>query len=598
MPGPKDDLQKTAQAKASQAAKAKAPVDKKQAGKPFKEGQAELSPEAQKKAAEAQAAKNKLVYEDSLGEWLGGELFDLVHKEVSAEKMMGHGTKGAEALMDLVADQVEKAAGDGADDAALQAALGNLKTWAAEEATNWLKTKKGQALIGKVTQWTETHPKTIATIAILAAVGAVAANVDLPKLKQKFKLGKGFSSEIEAELGKIRDIALESVSAALTYEKGDIKGGVKAGYENKEVNGKDVGVTTVGASLSAGQKGQKGEIHGTGEFTSDGDMKVDLGASGELGKGSASIAHTWKEVAGTDSATTTAKIRYGDKDQFIETDGKFSSDNSFKIGLKGKMDLDKGYNLQGAASSERSAGGDNRLMAGFGLGMAREIGPGMNYRRDPMLGGERAGTSHALDYKSDRLSLGLKANDYMTGKDSGSLGAKYSFDDLSASLDMKFGDTNTLRAGVDAKQDNYFLKGGLGLDLDRSMINEASLMFGYNDPKAFEAAIFEYKHTKAPDVTTDDFKIRLEHTIGDYKMRAMGGGTMKDGDFSRGNAEFMAHRSITDDIGLIGGVGHQWGPDATGGTDVRLGLQVKKVPVYVNYDFETKAVGLGITLSF
>lgn len=597
MPGPQDDLQKTAQGQAAKTTRPKAPVQKKQAGKPFAQGQAELSPEAKKKAAEAQAAENKLVYEDALGEWLGGQLFDLVHKELSAEKMMGHGNKGAEALMDLIADQIEKAAGGG-NEAALDASLNNLKAWAGEEAEAWLKTKKGQALIGKVTQWTETHPKTIATIAILAAVGAVAANVDLPKLKQKIKLGKGFSAEVEAELGKIRDIALESVGAALAYEKGDIKGEVKAGYENKEKDGKDISVTTVGASLSAGQKGQKGEIHGTGEFTSDGDMKVDLGASGELGKGSASIAHTWKEVAGTDSATTTAKIRYGDKDQYIQTDGAFKSDNSFKLGLAGKLQLDDGYNLQGKASQERGADGTDRLAAGFGLGMARELSPGLNYRRDPMLSGERLGTSHALDYKKGPLSMGFKANDYMSGADSGSLGVKYSFDDLTSSLDMKFGDTNSLRGSVKGREGKYVYGGGLNLDLDRSMINEASLMFGYDDPKAFEAAIFEYKHLKAPDVTTDEFKLRLEHTIGDYKLRAMGGGTMKDGDFSRGNAEIMGHRSITEDIGIIGGVGHQWGPDATGGTDVRLGVQVKKVPVFVNYDFEKKSVGIGITLSF
>ncbi|MFT5432222.1 MAG: hypothetical protein ACI9OJ_002921, partial [Myxococcota bacterium] len=89
----------TPAAKTSKPEVAPAPA-KRANGSTYAEGAAALSPNKKpgltpkEEKARAEAAKAK--YESLLGGFLGGKLYEAVSKELSAEKLLGHGTKGVD----------------------------------------------------------------------------------------------------------------------------------------------------------------------------------------------------------------------------------------------------------------------------------------------------------------------------------------------------------------------------------------------------------------------------------------------------------------------------------------------------------------------
>jgi|GEM_PF-3536113 len=574
--------------------------------KPFEEGRAELSPEEKKKKEEERVAAARLEYESTLGTWLGDKTFKIVHKELAPDKILKHGDKGAEALIKFLVGEAEKQGSklEGSVpgiEGALAKLLPELSKWAEEEADGYLASDSGKGLAEKISQWTDSHPKTVVAIALLAAAGAIAANAKIPELKYKKDFGNGLSVDAGAKIGKLREIAVESVRAALSYEKGKLKAEVSAKHDRPKDG---PAVTTVAAGVAYGEKGAKGEVKAEGEYKDNGDFVIGLRAGGELGLGSASIGQKWREVAGKDSAETDVALKYGDEKNNLSTEGRFGSDDTYTLKLGVRADLMNGYSVQGEGSRSRDAAGATRTAGVIGLGYSSREGD-VGYDRRVGMANDRLATTHDLSIGGDGpLTGSLRATEYADTKETeGSLGLKYDFGTLAATLDSKFGKSgNTLDAGVSGtvggKDSKWSYSGGLGLDLDRNQLTRASLMFGYRDPKAFEAAILEYKHALANDVTNDQFKLTVEHTIGDYLVRGQADATLKDGRFSRGSAELMGMKPINDNFGIIGGAATQFGPDKTGGTEARLGVQWRKIPVYVKYDFDNKQVGVGISIPF
>lgn len=574
--------------------------------KPYEEGKAELSPEEKKKKEDERIAAARLGYEDSLGTWLGGETYKVLHKELSPDKILKHGDKGAEALIKYLVSEAEKQGGNLEGslpglEGELAKLLPELSKWAEEEADAYLASESGKGLAEKISQWAEAHPKTVIAIALLAAAGAIAANAKIPELKYKKDFGNGLSVDAGAKVGKLREIALESVRAALTYEKGKLKADLSAKHDRPSDG---PATTTVAAGVAYGEKGARGEIRGEGEYKDNGDFVIGLRAGGELGLASGSIGQKWREVAGKDSAETDVNLNLGDERRNLNTEGRFGSDNSYTLKLGGRTDLFDGYSLEGEGTRSRDAAGATRTAGAVGLGYSRREG-NLGYNRRVGLANDRLATTHDVNIGGEGpLAGNLKATEYAdTHETEGSMGLKYDFGSLTASLDSKFGKSgNTLDAGVEGRlggaDSKWSYGGSVGLDLDRSQLNRASLMFGYRDPKAFEAALFEYKHERANDVTSDHFKLTVEHTINDFLVRGSADATLKDGRFSRGSAELMGMKPISDNLGLIGGVATQFGDDRTGGTEVRAGVQWRKIPVYVSYDFEKKQVGVGVTFTF
>ena len=574
--------------------------------KPFDEGRADLSPDEKKKKEEERVAAARAEWQSTLGTWLGEKTYAVVQKELSADKVLKYGEQGADALIKFLMGELEKqgtraeAASPGAGDA-LAKLLPELQKWAEEQADEYLASESGKGLAETISRWAEAHPKTVVAMALLAAAGAIAANVKIPELKLKRDLGNGLSAEAGAKLGKIRDLALESVRAALTYEKGLLKADLSVQHDRPK---EGPASTTVAAGVAYGDKGARGDLRGEGEYKANGDFVIGLKAGGELGLASGSVAQKWRQAGGKDSTETDVNLKFGDEKREIATEGRFTSDNAYTLKLAGRAELANGYSLAGEGTRSRDAGGVERTAGAVGLGYSVREG-NLSYDRRTAMANDRLATTHDLTLGGDGPLTGrIGATEYAGSTDQeGTLGLKYSFGTLAATLDGKFGKSgNTLDAGVQGKvggaDSKWSYSGNLTLDLDRNQLSRASLMFGFRDPKAFEAALLEYKHENAGGVSTDAFKATVETTVREFLVRGSVDATLKDGRFSRGSAEVMAMRPINDNLGVIAGVATQYGPDRTGGTELRAGVQWNKIPVYMKYDVQTKAVGVGITIPF
>jgi hypothetical protein len=634
-----DLLQK--QDKAAQLAQMDRPMQAAQvdrrSGQSYEDGKGELSPEAKKQKEEERAKANQASYEDALGKWLGGELYDLVADHLSADKVLKYGEQGADALVDLLGDQLEAIAekGDAGQKEAITKLQPILEKYAEEAADKFLAGRHGQAFAEWTSQFAASHPKTMVTMAVLAAIGAVAANVELPEIEQKFKLGNGFGLEAGVGLGKIQEIALQSVNAALTFKKGGFNAEVRGGYEKGEDDEADK--YTAGLTLAASGGGKdgapayKGELTGDAELMADGNTVIRAGASGELGRATAKLGRAWTQRNGETTTSTDVSLKIGGQDRSLSAQGKFLDDGSMIIETSGALSA-SGYDLTGSAKHTDGPGGNSLTTGALGLGFGseanrhqidaryarsgdtssaqlglsntRQVG-NTTYGRTPQFNPDAAADDRLLmkesiAHKDGPASGNLWATHGADGRTgSGGLGVAYDIGTFKTALDAEFGDTNKLSASMSGRlREKFVYDGSASLDLDNDRITNASLMFGYDDPKAFEAFILEYRHNLTDDVTTDQFKLRVEHTIDKLKLRGTGQVDLQDGRFSTGRAGLMGMYPINEDIGIIGGAAHNFGPDATSGTELQLGVQVKKVPVYLNYDVENKTVGFGITIAF
>ena len=602
-------------------------------GQSYEDGKGELSPEAKKKKDEERAQANKASYESALGEWLGGELYKLVADHLSADKIMKYGEQGADALIDLLGDQIDTLGknGDAGQKEAIAKLQPILEKYAEDAADKFMAGKYGQAFAEWTSQFAASHPKTMVTMAVLAAIGAVAANVELPELEQKFNLGKGFGLEAGLGLGKIQEITLQSVNAALTYKKGGFNAEVRGGFEKGEDDEADK--YTAGLTLAASGGGRdgapayKGELTGDAELTADGDTLIRAGASGQLGSATAKLGRTWRQQNGETSTSTDVSLSLGGQDRSLSAQGKFLDDGSMIVSTSGALKAG-GYDLTGSAEHKEGPGGVGATTGALGLGFGSEanrhqldarytrggdtsnlqVGLGntrkmgdTTYSRTPQFNPDGAlGMQEKIAYQDGPLSGNVRATRGLDGQTrSSGLGVAYDIGTFKTALDAEFGDTNKLDASLSGRLNEKFVyDGSVSLDLDRDRITNASLMFGYDDPKAFEAFILEYRHNLTDEVTNDQFKLRIEHTIDKLKLRGTGQANLQDGRFSTGRAELQGMYPIGKDLGIIGGAAYDFGPDATSGAELQLGVQVKKVPVYLKYDVENKSVGVGITISF
>ena len=109
----------------------------------------------------------------------------------------------------------------------------------------------GREMSESLAQYVDAHPREIATVALLAAIGMVVANAKIPDLKTKFKIADGVSASIEAKLGTFRNISLEQIKGRIEAQVPLLGGTLKAEAElenKKGANGGRETQATVGAN--------------------------------------------------------------------------------------------------------------------------------------------------------------------------------------------------------------------------------------------------------------------------------------------------------------------------------------------------------------
>lgn len=172
----------------------------------------------------------KANYQDALGNYLGEKIYGAVSKEITLDKMSGYANKIVESLLK------SGLSGIGGDTISKEAQDGLTKIFAdvlKPYVDQFMQSDTGKDLVGKLQGAVGAHPYAVVSIALAAAVGAVLADVDIPTLKQKFSLGKGFSGNVEANLGSLRNIALGAAKLTLEHQKGLLSSSVSI-EKNKE----------------------------------------------------------------------------------------------------------------------------------------------------------------------------------------------------------------------------------------------------------------------------------------------------------------------------------------------------------------------------
>lgn len=521
---------------------------------PRGEGDQPETPKPEATDEERKAAQRQS-YEALLGQILGGKLFDLVTKHTTPDRIMTYASKAVDALIKAAGDQVGRVEGlDAESRKAADALIEVLGQVLDEQAEAYIGSVEGQDLAKKISNHVAGHPGQVIAAVLLAAAAAVAANVTLPEVAAKASLARGLDAEVKAKLGKVRDIALESISARVQVTSGRFK--AEAGVAHEDGRGT---TGTVGASVG----GEAGEISTRATVDKDGLLSAQIGVRGRTDRASGSAGVAWNRDAGT---SADAKIEYGDKQE--------------RLSGAAKVEFDKGL---------------------LNVSLSREVRDGFFLHSNSLTyEGGKFSSVETHRYAKDKTALEVTRKTGMEGDTSTSMTARYSARDLTVALNAAFGSSgSTASASVEGHpKEGMTYKADATYSLSDSRLLNYGASFGFQDPKKFEGFLLEYRRNNAPQVPEDRFRATVEFTVQQMMFRVQDETVLKGGRLSSGTASAHAAVPIGRDLALIGGVTHGYGPDRTVGTMPQLGLQIRDIPVLVGYDTNSKAWTLRLTIPF
>lgn len=517
-----------------------------------------------KAAQGAGAADSGLAnYEAALGEFLGGELYKAIAPSLSYDKLSGVAKKGVDGALDALVKQFGSLENVTADPKALDV-LGNLLKDSLDPLVDeWLK-KHGPGLSENLTEWVGAHPRTIVLTALLAAAGAIIANVGIPTLKQKFSLGKGLSAEVEAKLGKIREISLQSVRAKLQYESGPLLAAVSAGHDDKGTTGE----------VHAAYKGEGKSV--TADAVYDGDGLKFAGLNGVIDTGAGQVSggvnskRGESTIAGVKLAKTNGKMTDTKDFQYNATTGVFSlglgsiySDGGLTVDKQSRMGSDGSSSISQSVAAQGTSGG--------------------------VTSGAYAGVSH----ESAKTPFGMSETDKLT------FGMNYSKEDFTARLDAAFASNGTSSlAGSLKKMDGEHSYGADFLaKAGNDKLWEVGGFYGFKSKEEFRSYVLDYRYKS--DIDQSKFGLLVEQEVKGTYLRWQSAVTWGGANTSKLDTSLQAARYINDDTALIAGARYQK-DFGTGQNSVnpQLGVQYKGIPVVAEYNTQTKGVMLSITIPF
>ena len=188
-----------------------------------------------KDAAPAGAGKSSGLknYEATLGKWLGGELYKAVSGEITLDKLSGHAESAIKSALGPLADLMKDHASADVDPAEVDKAVAALKSTLGKEAKKFVQAN-GAGFARSLQGFVDANPELIVLLALLAAAGAVAANMKIPELKAKLGVAEGLTAQVAVKLGRIQDITLERIEGQLKYAAGGLKATAVVGWEEED----------------------------------------------------------------------------------------------------------------------------------------------------------------------------------------------------------------------------------------------------------------------------------------------------------------------------------------------------------------------------
>ena len=581
----------------------KAPVDPATAN--YADGKAAVAPAdpaAQEKKRQEAARQS---YTSLLGEFLGGKLFDVVSKELSPDKIMAYGSQGLDAAAKAGVGAIKPIGGfqamDEASEAeAVQKFAGALGDWAKGAAEAWLKTDDGKAFCAKISQWFEGHPGAVVAMALVAAAGAVAGNVALPELAQKFKLGDATTVDVGASLNKIRDIALKGAHLGVAYKKGD----VDAALTYKFTKGEDGKADTHAISGKVGDATKSL----TGEASVTGDVLVVKAGAEYKGQGFTAAAGVEHDQGGGKSTTVgDVHVKIGDDTQNVTADAKYDT-------ATGDLSIGTGALRKIGDKTTVTAGMEGSRKGGVG---AETATMGVAYADDKRkLDGSVSADSAGKDLKANvsgeqQLGGGSSVHGSLgyDSKDGASVGVGGTYqtpNDLKIQLDALLRQQGSSTVSASVESGDWHAKASAGFNLSDAKLTELAVQFGFQSKDKFEAFLVDYKRNYADGVPSDELGVMVETALGKLDLRGTSNTTFKGGQLRGNVTEILGAYPVGHDLSLIAGGKYGYEdksmPGGLGDRDrggwIEAGVQFKQVPIVIGYRPEDHAVSIGITIPF
>ena len=522
------------------------------------------SANAEKARTEEGTAAGLANYQATLGQWLGTQLYQAIAPELTLERLSGHANAGFTAAIDAALGSVDTN-GQISDDAIAKLSE-SLKKEYGTIAGDWLN-ENGAGLTKRLGDWVDANPLWIVTSALLAAAGAIIANASIPELKKKFKLGDNISGSVGANIGKLRDISLKSISAELEWATGPLLTAMKMSHSEGQTD------TTVTASAGTEQYNLTAE----GQFV-DTSLQL-LNLQGVIRAGDTTMtaeAEHSAEKGGTNTLTADITTENGGTTRtnnltYDPDTGAITVGNILKIVQDGtETTVKETSKSDGSQLTSMSFSGDvsDTTKLNFTLEeSAQMLGATTSYGLTQT---QRA--EFGLDYSAKDLDAAMTLG--LDSQGNGSMGGN-----LDLSLDSGW------TAGADTK-----LKWG------NTDYLEAGAYFGFRNPDEFQTYMTRYRF-KSGDETTHELDILIEEKFGPVYTRLQ-----QQVAHSAGGMRFQTTAQgayfLNEDIALIGGAQYNQNEMGEGSFAPQLGAQIYGVPLVVTHDMDTNTTTLGITMRF
>jgi len=518
-------------------------------------------------------------YEATLGKWLGPKIYKAIAPHLTLDKMADYADQAFTGGLTALVDQLGNLEGE-VDEAAIDKFNKALVEQFGEVAGDWLE-GDGKGFAEKVAGWVDTHPGTIVTIALLAAAGAIAADMDIPTLKHKLGITDNLSAELEAKLGSLRNISLQSIEATLKWQSEGVSASVTSGYDD------EAGTHTHGMQTTL--TGDKDTFSFTGEGTFkgndlelwslDANFKHFLEGQKDRKSDDGFEAGAGYSKTEDDGRIATGLIRTTDGDLITTHSGNFNLDtglitltDSYKLLLdSGSLEFSKSSNSDGDQTNK--------------LGYENDFGNGLkgSFSLEQMLKSQGVDSAYDLD-ASQKMELGLS----------------YSRDWLTTELDAVFdsaGDS-TLSGKLDTEFGGGFVAGGQGsFRLNDPRLTEMGAYFGFRSSDEFTTFLGRYQFDAGKDSHT--LSVLMEKQLGVIYGRIQHSSVFTDSNIAN---ETSAHAGYffddKKDVGIIGGATYQSSGEGDHHVIPQLGMQIKGVPLLVGYDIQSKGWTVGLTLPF
>ncbi|MFT5586588.1 MAG: hypothetical protein ACI9VR_004187 [Cognaticolwellia sp.] len=302
----------------------------------------------------------KQSYEQALGSFLGGELFKVVSKELSEEKLDEH-ARGAvddafKAVKEWLVGQAEPS------EAAIASQFSDALEKALEPRIEQLLADSN--ISAAISSWAVDHPRSVLAAALAGAAAYVLSNQDIPDIEHKMGMGGGHAILAGVNLGSTLDIALNTVKLGYAYKGESTTASLDAEYgmqdESLAVTGNLSHQTDAGMFSLDGAYNQM-----------PGSMSAELGAAFQNDDLSARLFGRTQSEGGQTLNTLGADVRgkYGENGNYY-MGGEYRSDESWmaRAGLSvGDANENGAWSLEGRAMNEGNGKSNVGAFLGYKL---------------------------------------------------------------------------------------------------------------------------------------------------------------------------------------------------------------------------------------